>query len=268
MSFNKISVTQCPKCGHEVNTAMALSCAVCAHPLRGNHAPVKARQAFIGKGALSSKSLRLDKNPPRRSPIEKKPAPLGWLALALPPLLVGAGYLLGSNAGPSKIYDSSSLNRIPSKSIPAVVNDVPAPSSKPSVNQSPRITQTQKIEVPAKEPLKKPPILVSTKASKPSGKSVVPLQKKTETPLLPSLRKPLKPTLKAKSKVKPTELTENPPSQTSQIVESEEPKPVADTPSAVVVDSSEANAGTPAMPSMDCYGRQAKQGYMCRNRKN
>lgn len=266
MNFNKVPVTQCPKCGHEANTAIALSCAVCAHPLRGNH-PVKARQAFIGKGALSSKSLRLDKNSPTRksSPIEKKPAPFLWIALVLPPLLIGAGYLIGRNSAPSKTYDSSSLNRIPPNSIPAPVKNVPAPSSKPAVNQSPRINQTQRAEIPAKDPLKKPPILVSTKASKPSGKSVVTLQKRTETPLLLSPRKPLESPVKEKSKIKPTELTVNPPSQTSQIVESQEPTPMGDTPSAVVIDSSEANAGT---PSMDCYSGQAKLGYACRNRKN
>jgi hypothetical protein len=132
------------------------------------------------------------------------------------------------------------------------------------VNQSPRITQTQRVEVPAKQPRAKPLAKsVSTKASKPSGKSIVTLPKKT--PLLPS---PVKSPVKAKSKIKPKDLTARPPSQTNQVVDSQEPKPMANAPSAVVIDSSETNAGTPSRASMDCYGGQSKQNYPCRNRKN
>jgi hypothetical protein len=157
-------------------------------------------------------------------------------------------------------------NSIVPNSIPTPINNIPAPSNRLFVNQSPQITQTQKVEVPAKERLEDPPISMRTKAPQPSKKSIVPVQKAPPqaTPLLPS---PIKPPVQTKSKVKPTELTaERPPSQASQPVEAKESKPTADTPSAVVIDSSEANAGTPA--SMDCYGGQSQQSSSCRNRKN
>jgi ribosomal protein S27E len=271
MNFNKV---QCPKCGYEANAATALNCKVCTHPLREDIVPVKGRRAVVGKGALSSKNLRMGSNPSKRKspPIKKNPAPLRWIALALPSLLIGAGYLIGSNSGTSKLSNSMPSNNnipansVPANSIPTPINNIPAPSSKPFVNQSPQITQTQRVEVPAKEPLEKPPTAVKTKESKPSKQSVVPLQKETPqaTPLLPS---PIKPPVQTKSKVKPTELTvERPPSQSSQPVEAKESKPAVDTPSAVVIDSAEANAVTPA--SMDCYGGQSQQSSSCRNRKN
>jgi hypothetical protein len=165
-------------------------------------------------------------------------------------LLIGAGYLIGSNSGHSKLS-----------------NSIPAPSSmsEPFVNQSPQITQTQTIEVPVKEPLEKPPTSVGTQAPKPSKKWVIPLQKETPQKI-PPLPSTVKPRVKVKSEVKPKELTaERPRSQASQTVES---KPIADAPSVVVIDSSDANAGNPSRASVDCYGGQTKQNYPCRNRKN
>jgi hypothetical protein len=268
MNFNKV---QCSKCGYEANAATALNCKVCTHPLREDIVPVKGRRAIVGKGALSSKNLPMGRNPPKRKspPIKKNPAPLRWIALALPPLLIGAGYLIGSNSGTTKLSNSIPANSVLPKSIPAPINNIPPPISiSRPVNQNPQITQTQKVEVPAKERLEDPPISMRTKDSKLSKKSVIPLQKATpqDPSLLPS---PAKPPVQAKAKVKPTTLIiEPPPSQTSQTVESKESKPIADTPSIVVVDPSEANAGTPSMASMDCYGGQSKQSSSCRNRKN
>jgi hypothetical protein len=275
MSFNKVRATQCPKCGNETNTATALSCAVCAHPLRENLAPVKARQAFIGKGALSSKTLHLSRSSPsaKSTQVEKNPAPLRWIALILPPLLLGAGYLIGFNARPPELSNSIPSNDVPPSSVPA-----PSKVTASSANQSSPSPPTQRVEVPAKEPPEKLPLPVKTKALKPfKTKPVkewgVPLQKKTP-PEAPPLSSPVKPPVQAKSKLKPTKLkpteltAERPLNQTNQTAESKEkePQPIAETPSAVVIDNSEANAVTPV--SMDCYGRQSKQSSMCRNRKN
>jgi hypothetical protein len=271
MSSNKVRATQCPKCGNETNTATALSCGVCAHPLRENLAPVKARQAFIGKGALSSKTLHLSRNPPsaKSTRVEKTSAPLRWIALILPPLLLGAGYLIGFNARPPELSNSIPSNDVPPSSVLA-----PSRVTASSANQSSPSLPTQRVEVPAEEPPEKLPLPVKTKAlepfkTKPVKEWGVPLQKKA-SPEAPPLSSPVKPPVQAKSKRKSTQLTaERPPIQTNQTAESaesKEPQPIADTPSAVVIDNSEANAGTPA--PMDCYGGQSKQSSMCRNRKN
>jgi hypothetical protein len=273
MSFDKDPVIRCPKCGYEANTATALNCAVCTHPLGENIVPVRGTYAVVGKGAISRRNLRRGSKPsPEESvPTKKKTTLLRWASLALPPLLIGVGYLIGVNSGTPKLSNSMPTpNSIPArrvapKSIPAPMNKIPASSSKPLVNQSksPQIPQPQKVETPAKEPLEKPPILVKTEAPTLSKKSVVPLQQGAiqETPLLSS---PIKPQIKAK--VRPTErAVERPPNQASENLEAKEPQPTADTPPAVVIDNSEANAGT---PSMDCYGGQSKQSSMCRNRKN
>jgi hypothetical protein len=270
MSFDKDPVIRCPKCGYEANTATALNCTVCTHPLSENIVPVRGTYAVVGKGAISRRNLRRGSRPSLEEniPKQKKTTLLRWVSLALPPLLIGLGYLIGVNSGSSKLSNSastpnrSSARRVAPKSIPAPMNKVPASSSKPFVNQSKssQIPQPQKVETPAKAPLEKPPILVKTEAPTLSTKSIVPLQK--EAPLLSS---PVKPQVKAK--VKPTErAVERPPNQTSQTVEAKESKLTADTPPAVVIDNSEANAGTPA--SMDCYGEQSKQSSSCRNRKN
>ncbi len=274
MSFDKDPVIRCSKCGYEANTATALNCIVCTHPLGENIVPVRGTYAVVGKGAISRRNLRKGSrpSPKENTPTEKKITLLRWASLALPPLLIGLGYLIGINSGYSKLSSSASApNSIPADSVapnslPTSPNKTPNPNSKPSVNksQSPQIPQARRVEIPAKEPLEKSPILVKTKApaTSTSKKSMVSLQK--EAPLLPS---PVKPQVKVKSKVKPTELTaERPPSPASQTVEAKEPQPVAGTPSAVVIDNSKANAGTPA--SIDCYGGQAKQSSMCRNRKN
>lgn len=122
MNFNKGPATQCPQCDFEANTVTASHCAVCNYPLRGNDAPIKGRQAFVGKGALSSKSLPRGSNPSasKSTRMKQSPSPLGWIALALPPLLIAAGYLIGSNAWSSK----------PATSIPA-----PSSMSQPSTVQ-------------------------------------------------------------------------------------------------------------------------------------
>jgi hypothetical protein len=273
MSFDKDPVIRCPKCGYEANTATALNCTVCTHPLGENIVPVRGTHAVVGKGAISRRNLRKGSSPSpeENTPIEKKTMLLRWVSLALPPLLIGVGYLIGVNSGSSKLSNnmptpnSIPARRVAPKSIPAPVNKIPASSNKPFVNQSknPQIPQPQKVETPAKEPLEKPPILVKTEAPTLSNKSVVPLQQGApqETPLLSS---PVKPQVKAK--VKPAErAVERPPNQTSQTVEAKEPQPTADSPPAVVIDNSEASDGT---PSMDCYGGQSKQSSMCRNRKN
>jgi hypothetical protein len=280
MSFNKVPATQCPKCGSETNTATALSCAVCAHPLGGNIAPVKAKQAFIGKGALSSKTFHLSKNSPRgkSTQVEKNPALLRWIALVLPPLLIGAGYLIGFNAKPSQLSNSILSNDVPPRSVPA-----PSRVSASSMNSAPRRIPTRQVEVPAKEPLEKLPIPVRTKAlkpvkTKPVEKEGVPLQKKTPTEAPPVTSSVKPPGQEAKAKVKPkvksTELkptalkltkrmAERSPSQTNQTSESKETQPIADTPSVVVIDGSKANT-----TSIDCYSSQPKESSLCRNRKN
>ncbi len=117
MNFNKV---QCPECGYEANSATALYCAVCTHPLKENVAPVAGRRAFVGKGALSSKSLPKGRTAPtkKNTQSKKNSSPLGWVALALPPLLVGAGYFIGSSfwspkpvsiPAPSSVSQSSSI---------------------------------------------------------------------------------------------------------------------------------------------------------------
>jgi ABC-type phosphate transport system substrate-binding protein/ribosomal protein L37E len=111
MNFNKVPSTKCSECGFDANTATANQCAVCNYPLRGKDAPVKGKNAFIGKGALS----RGGKSISRR----QGPSLLGWIALALPPLLIAAGYLIGSNP---RVFKTSS--------------SAPAPSS---ISQSPEI---------------------------------------------------------------------------------------------------------------------------------
>jgi ribosomal protein S27E len=63
MNFNKV---QCPKCRYEANAATALNCKVCTHPLWEDIVPVKGRRAVVGKGALSSKNLRMGSNPSKR----------------------------------------------------------------------------------------------------------------------------------------------------------------------------------------------------------
>jgi ABC-type phosphate transport system substrate-binding protein len=111
MNFNKVPPAQCSKCGFDGNAATASQCAVCSHPLRGYDAPVKGKNAFVGKGALS----QANKSTSRK----QGPSPLGWFALALPPFLIAAGYLIGSNPGIFKTFSS-----------------MPAPSS---ISQSPEI---------------------------------------------------------------------------------------------------------------------------------
>jgi ABC-type phosphate transport system substrate-binding protein len=108
MNFNKVPTTQCPKCGYEANSPTALYCAVCTHPLRESVAPVKGRRAFVGKGALSSKSLpRSERTSASKStPRKESPSPLRWVALSLPPLLIAAGYCIGSNSWSSKPVSS------------------------------------------------------------------------------------------------------------------------------------------------------------------
>jgi hypothetical protein len=272
MSFDKGPVIRCPKCGYEANTATALNCTVCAHPLSENIVPVRGTYAAVGKGAISRRNLRRGSrpSPEENIPIEKKTMLLRWASLALPPLLIGVGYLIGVNSGASKLSNSmpspnrSSANEVAPKSIPAPTN-IPAPSSKLFENQSKSPhPQPKKTETQAKEPLERPPISVKMKAPTPSKKSIVSLQKGApqETPLLPL---PVKPQVKTKPKAT-TELTARPPSQTSETLEAKELQPTADTLPAVVIDNSETNAVTPA--SMDCYGGQSKQSSPCRNRKN
>lgn len=110
MNFNKVPSTRCLECGFDANPATANQCAVCSYPLRGKDAPVKGKNAFVGKGALSKAN---------QSNAKKQGGffPLGWIALSLPPLLIAAGYLIGSN--PFKISSSA-----------------PAPSS---ISQSPEV---------------------------------------------------------------------------------------------------------------------------------
>ncbi len=110
MNFNRVP-SECAKCGFDANTATAEHCAVCDHPLREKDAPVKGTTAFVGKGALS-KGIKSTSR-------KQNPSLLGWIALALPPLLVAAGYLIGSNTG---FFKTSS--------------NIPAPSN---ISQSPEI---------------------------------------------------------------------------------------------------------------------------------
>jgi ABC-type phosphate transport system substrate-binding protein len=117
MNFNKVP-SECPKCGFDANTAMANQCGRCSYPLRGkNDVPVKGTTAFVGKGALSRGLKSTSRKQNSSFP--------GWLALVLPPLLIAAGYFIGSNTGVFKTASS-----IPSPS------NIPAPSN---ISQSPEI---------------------------------------------------------------------------------------------------------------------------------
>jgi ABC-type phosphate transport system substrate-binding protein len=108
MNFNKVPTTKCPECGYEANAPTALYCALCTHPLRDNVAPVKGRRAFVGKGALSSQSLPRGGSPSTKKSIPSKqsPSPLRWVALSLPPLLIAAGYCIGSSSWSSRPVSS------------------------------------------------------------------------------------------------------------------------------------------------------------------
>ncbi len=114
MNINQSPAPRCPKCDYEGNSTTAARCALCKHPLGKKFTPADTsvspdRRAFIGKGALASKSLpTTSKIKPRRT--KKRLSPLSWLILVLPTLLIGIGYLMGSNS-------------------PQTADNVPAPSS-------------------------------------------------------------------------------------------------------------------------------------------
>ncbi len=101
----------CPECGYEANAPSATHCAVCDHPLPGR---VKVKEvalarrddptggaAFVGKEALNSQNLRrstsMSKSNRTKQNTESKKSlsPLRWLVLAIPPLLILAGYFIG-----------------------------------------------------------------------------------------------------------------------------------------------------------------------------
>jgi ABC-type phosphate transport system substrate-binding protein len=104
----------CPECGYEANAPRATHCAVCDHPLAGRMKEVTLATrnappggaAFVGKRAQSNQSLR---QIPRKSAStsksntantkstkkQKSPSPFRWLVLAIPPLLILAGYFIG-----------------------------------------------------------------------------------------------------------------------------------------------------------------------------
>jgi ABC-type phosphate transport system substrate-binding protein len=113
MNFNKVPTIKCPECGYEANAPTALYCALCTHPLRDNVAPVKGRRAFVGKGALASQSLPRGGSPSTKKsiPSQQSPSPLRWVALSLPPLLIAAGYCIGSSS-----WSSRPVNSVPAAS--------------------------------------------------------------------------------------------------------------------------------------------------------
>jgi ABC-type phosphate transport system substrate-binding protein len=114
--MNPRQVLNCPECGYEANAPNATHCAICDAPLdkevgkvsfleREKRDASPSRMAFVGKGALSSQSLRsstaMDKSNQARTNAEpkkakkKSPSPLRWLILAIPPLMIWAGYSIG-----------------------------------------------------------------------------------------------------------------------------------------------------------------------------
>jgi ABC-type phosphate transport system substrate-binding protein len=135
MNANQSPVPRCPKCAYEGNSATATRCTLCKHPLGTKFTPTDTsvspdRRAFIGKGALTSKSLpSTSTTQPRQT--KKTLFPLSWLVLALPTLLIGIGYLMGSNSPqtasniptPSSVRPSSGIQRYSSMK---EVQNVPA----------------------------------------------------------------------------------------------------------------------------------------------
>jgi ABC-type phosphate transport system substrate-binding protein len=112
MNVNQSSAPRCPKCAYEGNSATATRCTLCKHPLGTKFTPTDTsvspdRRAFIGKGALASKSLPTTLQTKPRA--KKSPFPLSWLVLALPTVLIGIGYLIGNNSP----QPSSNTSNIP-----------------------------------------------------------------------------------------------------------------------------------------------------------
>jgi ABC-type phosphate transport system substrate-binding protein len=114
--MNPRQASNCPQCGYEANAPNATRCVVCDLPFdkevgevafleREKRDASPGRIAVVGKGALSSQSLRSsastdEGNQPRTNAEPKKakkksPSPLRWLVLAIPPLLIWAGYSIG-----------------------------------------------------------------------------------------------------------------------------------------------------------------------------
>lgn len=121
MNVDQSSAPRCPKCAYEANSTTATHCTLCKHPLGMKFTPAdmsvsQDRRAFFGKGALSSKSLPKNIVKTKRSQAKKSLSPSRWLILALPVLLIGAGYLIGSNRWSSQ---TSSSTPIPSSVRPS-----------------------------------------------------------------------------------------------------------------------------------------------------
>ncbi len=119
MNVDQSSAPRCPKCAYEANSTTATHCTLCKHPLGTKFTPADTsvssdRRAFFGKGALSSKSLPTDRV--KRGQSKKSFFPSRWLILALPALLIGAGYLIGSNRWSSQ---TSSSTPVPSSVRPS-----------------------------------------------------------------------------------------------------------------------------------------------------
>jgi ABC-type phosphate transport system substrate-binding protein len=122
MNVNQSSAPHCPKCAYEGNSATATRCTLCKHPFGTKFTPTDTsvssdRRAFIGKGALASKSLPEDRVALATRPRQTKKSrfPLSWLVLALPTLLIGIGYLVGNNSPQT----SSNTSNIPAPSSPS-----------------------------------------------------------------------------------------------------------------------------------------------------
>jgi phosphate transport system substrate-binding protein len=134
MNVNQSSAPSCPKCGYEENSTTATHCALCKHPLRmkftSEDTSVSSdRRAFFGKGALSRKSPPADRVKAKRSQTKKSLSSSRWLILALPVLLIGAGYLIGSNRWSSQTASStagpSSVRQSPKVELYSSMKEVP-----------------------------------------------------------------------------------------------------------------------------------------------